>query len=526
MTLTYNNGMVSLHRGDARSVLAELPAESVHCVVTSPPYWGLRDYGLEPSVWETPFGMASDETEHEWGEPIHGKSQSGSLTGSTLSGAPPGKERRPEWGSASCWKCGAWRGTLGLEPTPELYVQHIVEIFREVRRVLRKDGTLWLNLGDSYAGSWGAQSRSNGNDVGSTLEGGSMLSARQIQAAPRGQTHTGSLKDTPGLKPKDLVGIPWKVVFALQAEGWWHRFPVVWKKDNPMPSSARDRPTMDYEFMFLLTKSARYYYDAEAIREPGITGDMRRPYGSNGAWKMDGRPESQKHGGEHRENAAAGRNKRGVWAINTEPFGMDMCGNCGVIFTAAQKRRMPTMEWQDLDIETEEMVTRRGKQCRRCKRGDSWSSHFATFPTKLVEPCILAGTSEQGVCAECGAPLARVIEIARSFESGSGRSGNPPIGKNGANLQGGGETGDIRRGPVTRTNTTGWRPTCDHHDAPTEPATVLDPFGGSGTVGAVAQSLGRRAILIDLSADYLKLAERRIGAVPLPLVNATNSVGK
>src|SRR5262249_43093707 len=141
----------------------------------------------------------------------------------------------------------------------EEYVAKMVDVFREVRRVLRKDGTLWLNLGDSYAGSWGAQSRQDGNDNRTTLEGGSMLSARQIQAHPR-RTHTGSLKNTPGLKSKDLVGIPWRVAFALQADGWYLRSDIIWHKPNPMPESCTDRPTKSHEYIFLFSKSQRYFY--------------------------------------------------------------------------------------------------------------------------------------------------------------------------------------------------------------------------------------------------------------------------
>src|SRR3990167_11238778 len=148
MTPYWQDSHTEILQGDAREVLRGLPERSVHCVVTSPPYWGLRDYGLEPVVW----GGADDgECEHEWGAPIAGRSQSGSLAGSTLEGAPAGTERRPEWASTFCRRCNAWQGSLGLEPTPELFVQHIVEVMREERRVLRDDGTLWLNMGDGYA---------------------------------------------------------------------------------------------------------------------------------------------------------------------------------------------------------------------------------------------------------------------------------------------------------------------------------------------------------------------------------------
>ncbi|MDA8346964.1 MAG: site-specific DNA-methyltransferase [Thermaerobacter sp.] len=329
-------------------MLATLPDESVHCVVTSPPYWGLRDYGIP--------------------------------------------------------------GQIGLERTPEEYVAALVEVFREVRRVLRKDGTLWLNLGDSYAGSWGAQSRPNGNDLKSTLQGASMLSARQIEAHPKGQTHTGSLKNTPGLKPKDLVGIPWRVAFALQQDGWWLRSDIVWAKPNPMPESVTDRPTRSHEYLFLLTRNERYFYDAEAIAEPCAVGDAGSYFdrGKTGHHDNQGADKRDKQrllgkrtyeGFNDRWGAkpTQTRNKRDVWTIATEPFP---------------------------------------------------GAHFAVMPTALVEPCVLAGCPEGG--------------------------------------------------------------------------TVLDPFGGSGTVASVAKSLGRSSVYIDANPKYAEMARRRVAQTPDPPIPLFN----
>ena len=268
---TIETPLTTLHQGDARDVLLTLADESVQTVVTSPPYWGLRDYGVN--------------------------------------------------------------GQIGLEPTPELYVENMVSIFRDVRRVLRSDGTLWLNMGDSYAGSGaGGGGNRKGNEHG---QHNAVAKKSRPSALP---TH----------KPKDLVGIPWRLAFALQADGWYLRCDIIWSKPNPMPESVTDRPTKAHEYIFLLTKSARYYYDAEAIREPQ-------------------------------------RNKRSVWEIPTQPYS---------------------------------------------------EAHFATFPEALVRPCILAGTSEAGV--------------------------------------------------------------------------VLDPFAGSGTTLAVATSLGRKSIGIELSDEYMEIARKRI----------------
>lgn len=277
----------AIAQGDVLDRLAEMPDESVNCVVTSPPYLWLRDYGVE--------------------------------------------------------------GQIGLEPTPDAYVARIVAVFREVRRVMRRDATLWLNVGDGYAGSWGAQSRPNGTDAGTTLSGGSMLSARQIAAHPKGQTGTGSLKNTPGLKNKDLMGVPWMIAFALRADGYYLRSDIVWAKPNPMPESVRDRPTKAHEYLFLLSRSARYHYDTDAIREPHA-----EPWRSTGALENRGTKDVDAGvnngfglaGVTPREYNPLGRNRRTVWTIAAEPYA---------------------------------------------------DAHFATMPTALVEPCILAGSPPGGV---------------------------------------------------------------------------------------------------------------------------------
>jgi DNA modification methylase len=196
----YDDGVVRMLIGDCRDVLATLPAERVQCVVTSPPYWGLRDYGAA--------------------------------------------------------------GQIGLEPTPEEYVAHVVEVFRAVRRVLREDGTVWLNLGDSYASDIkGSGGRSHSLKFCGTAERG--RSANGIVAAQRFEPRTFEH----GLKPKDLVGIPWRVAFALQADGWYLRADIIWAKPNPMPESVTDRPTKAHEYVFLLAKSERYFFDQEAVRQ-------------------------------------------------------------------------------------------------------------------------------------------------------------------------------------------------------------------------------------------------------------------
>jgi DNA modification methylase len=392
--------------GDCSIRLRELAAGSVQCVVTSPPYWGLRDYGIP--------------------------------------------------------------GQLGLESTPEEYITKMVEVFREVRRVLRDDGTVWLNMGDCYAGS---------TPVGEAIH--DYKSTRNLRMAERGTvetkgTHTGR-PAVAGLKVKDLVGLPWRLAFALQADGWYLRSDIIWAKPNPMPESVTDRPTKAHEYVFLLTKSARYFYDADAVREPHIAGTHSRGNGGqkrglDGDFRKSGA--GAKVGGWNElpptENPA-GRNLRSVWNIPTEPFP---------------------------------------------------EAHFATFPKKLVEPCIKAGTSEKGCCPECGAAWLRNVAVDQVPDNGGGTASRK-IQK--ASLVGGGE-GWFGKRTRRIAETTGWTPTCSHTIDPI-PCTVLDPFAGSGTTGVVALRLGRSFIGIELSPEYARMARERI-RWDAPLFNvATESDG-
>ena len=235
-----------IYTGDCLKILPTLDAESVQCCVTSPPYWGLRDYGVS--------------------------------------------------------------GQLGLEKTPEEYVAKMVEIFREVKRVLRSDGTLWLNLGDSY----------NGLKIGSTQEN---------VGAKRHNTNSFKKELWDGLKPKDLVGIPWRVAFALQSDGWWLRQDIIWHKPNPMPESVKDRCTKAHEYIFLLTKSAKYFYDAEAVKEPFADERMGNPNG--GGQYAKNCPYPNTHEGQQsglakskckNDGKQKGRNRRTVWTYYTKTF--------------------------------------------------------------------------------------------------------------------------------------------------------------------------------------------------------------
>jgi DNA modification methylase len=294
--------MIQIIKGNCLDTLKTLPEQSINTCITSPPYWGVRDYG-------------------------------------------EGEQ-------------------LGLEDTPEEFVENLVKVFREVKRVLRDDGTVWLNLGDSYS------------------SGGRTTTTNQTL---RGDKDYGVTRPKPskGIKPKDLIGIPWRVAFALQADGWYLRQDIIWHKPNPMPESVKDRCTKAHEYIFLLSKNAKYYFDNESIKE-----DAKFPDGPDSADKIRkgvGKYGMDTRSGLHKIGANPKRNKRSVWTVTTKPF-----------------------------------------------KG----AHFATFPPDLIEPCVLAGC---------------------------------PVG-----------------------------------------GTVLDPFGGAGTTGMVADRAGRNAILIELNDEYAEMAKKRI----------------
>lgn len=360
---------------DVMHGLAQLADQSVHCVVTSPPYWGLRDYGIP--------------------------------------------------------------GQIGLEPTPDAFVARLVDVFREVKRVLRDDGTLWLNLGDTYAaGGMGAGSGKQLTNRG-TAVGGHMDKPRK---APE------------GLKPKDLVGIPWRVALALQADGWYLRSDIIWAKPNPMPESVTDRPTKSHEYVFLLTKAERYFYDAEAIKEPAVS-----DHASGNGFKRDARLTYQNADGTPRGNdkqwvdVGGNRNKRSVWSI-------------------------ATISYPD--------------------------AHFATFPPDLPELCVKAGTSQKGCCVACGAPYARVLEVESRPNAPACNGKYDGNGKH--RTIAGGVWNDARN----RIDM-GWQPGCECA-ADMRPCTVLDPFSGAGTTALVADRLQRDAIGIELNPEYSALSSRRL----------------
>jgi len=330
--------MNEIIQGDCLEKLKEIDDESIQCCVTSPPYWGLRDYGT--ASWEG--GDAGCDHQYQKG------GRNPETAGKQLTNAGTIFSQYEH----TCPKCGANRvdDQLGLEETPELYVEKMVKVFREVRRVLKPDGTLWLNLGDSY----------NGSGKGGDSE--KMYAKRHTQFGEICDIRKhGVPTRIKSLKPKDLCGIPWRVAFALQQDGWWLRQDIIWHKPNPMPESVQDRCTKSHEYIFLMTKSARYYYDHEAIKEPSLDPTDNR------AAREKKYETGEKHISRLNPNTAktySMANKRSVWTVPTKPF-----------------------------------------------KG----AHFAVFPPELIKPCILAGSKEKDIVLDPFAGSGTALIVAKKY---------------------------------------------------------------------------------------------------------------
>lgn len=429
----YSDDWLTVYAGDCRDVMAGMEPDSVQCVVTSPPYYGLRDYGLPPSVWGGEL-----EHEHEWvGLPPTKETRGGQA--STLEGTYNEAGRFDRIHGSRC-ACGAWCGTLGLEPDPAMFVEHMVDVFRAVRRVLRTDGMVWLNLGDTYADR--ANRRSDGE---------SYRNDRADVVPGKQNTIGGAWR----LKAKDRMLIPARVAIALQDDGWWVRDEVIWHKPNPMPSSVEDRTTPAHEMIYTLTKRGRYWSDYDAIRELRPARELERE--ANGYRQVDSiqtnpsatPPGTAPHTGLHRVKVPGGwdvtKGEGGHGSVHRE-------GRTEATYVETD-RRWPRGWANGDDRGHDPQVGRyepppdyvREVPAGRNKRS-VWTiatqpypaAHFATFPEALVKPMILAGS--------------------------------PPG------------------------------------------ALVLDPFGGSGTVALVAQRLGRRTVLIDLSTEYIGQMIERVAA--------------
>ena len=396
--------------GDALEQLRGLPAESVQCVVTSPPYWGLRDYGVE--------------------------------------------------------------GQLGLEKDPRDYIAAMVNVFAEVQRVLRRDGTLWLNMGDCYTDG------GRGGDSGSvTLTGG-----RRTQEESRVAVNWKGARPF-GLGPKQLIGMPWRLAFALQEHGWILRSDVIWAKPNPMPESVNDRLTKAHEYVFLFSRSRRYYYDRRAIAEPQSANERTR------------RLREQREGLDRTYDLQ-----------RDKPHGQQPPGMTGVAKSAAARHRLAVLG------------TRNARTVWTITPRAFTEAHFATFPPALPERCILAGTSPRA-CELCGAAWRPIY--SKPVATGGAGSGNK--GRSYRHQRGGPESDTRRQAhsvpwqPAVST-VIDWRASCECSlSSGTSRCLVLDPFAGAGTTGLVADRLGRDSILIELSPEYAAMIERRLaGPTPVP----------
>jgi DNA modification methylase len=581
----------------ANSIKIPLADKSVQTCVTSPPYYGLRDYGEGDQI--------------------------------------------------------------GLEQTLAEYIENMCLVFDEVWRVLRDDGTVWLNLGDSYAGSWGASGHRK------ELDGGeSMQREKNTEYFQRGgyENHrsTPPTANAKGFKPKDLMGVPWRVAFALQERGWCLRSEIIWKKPNPMPESVTDRPTKAHEQIFLLCKSTytgrgyparrwdrtdarwmgllietegsficrRYTHNRStpqhaagvtvANTDLGLLEEARRIAGcgsileregtnlpiyylqwttkdaANIAWEIyphlfkkkrqakallylesrrdnankGKRTDIYKKDGRHfylREEEVELRDRifetvkslnqyeevddswipephEGKWKPNKYYYDADAIREKS---TTHENRPHGIVRDREWEYDSKQAVLRSQRDSfkrtnakepvekspmkRPDRREDNWNTnyrnkrtvwtvttkpykgaHFATFPPDLIEPCILAGTSEKGQCPECGAPWERVVEKTKSYDHTTTKDGKSKDGPYATQTGSGAGSHDIRHGVYSASETKGWKPTCSHEHEPV-PQIVLDPFGGSGTTAQVSQAHGRIGVCLDLSWEYLQLARERCG---------------
>jgi DNA modification methylase len=449
---TRDEATVRLYHGDALEVLERLPSQSVHCAVTSPPYWGLRDY--QTGTWEGGDSSCLHKPDEEWYQSqflnyhnLKGYKQDGVKAAATRRWYRPG---------GSC-RCGAIRTDqqIGAESHPDLYVSRLVEVFRELRRVLRDDGTFWLDIGDTFG--------------------------------PKGDW-----------KRPGMVGIPHRLAFALQDDGWILAMEHICSKPDAMPESATNRCTRAHEYVFMFVKRIRYFFDGFSIMEKSVSSNYHKPSAKE---KISNERECLSNGRytSSRPLPVTERNKRSVWTVPNSGY-----------------------------------------------RG----AHFAVYSPSLILPCIKAGTSEKGCCTECGAPWKRVVERTRtSTRPGrnsktfhGGTKGAPPGKRQHSDLRerlNGEVTGN--RDPerhVTSLRHLGWYPSCkcyglpnlpptppaddsgyaewarqarelcrqaeEEHGDSVEPCVVLDPFIGSGTTAVVCVGLGRYSMGIDLSEEYLK----------------------
>jgi site-specific DNA-methyltransferase (adenine-specific) len=448
--------MIDIRKGNARDLLREIADESVNCIITSPPYWGLRAYGTEPQVWANGRELCVDK-QHEWVKTQPRRQRSESDCGSGNNKGNRGAAYNAVSGN-QCARCNAWRGELGLEPTVSLYIAHLIEIFQEVKRVLRSDGTCWVNLGDSYAsfkgasGSRGAEHQAKRQARGESLNSAAQTLGGANQTRPT--DNRAGLRDD-GLKPKDLIGVPWRFAFAMQDHGWILRQDIIWHKPNPMPESVRDRCTKAHEYIFLFSKSQRYYFDSDAILEPANY-DGRKDTRMKGAKKYpngfvppDATANTLHISGHERwsrkltqqnlsrQSTAGGRDRDTGEYLGRKMYGTDFAGDGSALKGHTGSCDADGNPLNRIGVDG---IPARNKRSVWTVATKPYSgAHFATFPPKLIEPMVLAGCPKGG--------------------------------------------------------------------------TILDPFSGAGTTGLVALQHKRNYIGLELNPEYIEIARERIDKV-------------
>ena len=507
--------------GDCTEIMTEFPADSIDLAVTSPPYWGLRDYGKETArVWG---GLP--ECEHEWGKEIIKKGKSGGTKSSTL-GEKSGGHAISEEGvvrsitrsfhnetkSNFCTKCGAWRGSLGLEPHPQLFIDHLVEICREIKRVLKPTGTFWLNLGDSYCSGHGPINK-DFNKRSGDASGMRKQEHKRPSIIPNKSNW---------LQPKQLLLIPSRVAIALQDDGWILRNDIIWHKPNHMPSSAKDRLTCAYEHVFLFVKNNETIYWVDRFTGQLTASKPRQYYvhDETGEKRFD-RPIKGVDKGWFNENGIATFNY--AWQGHDYYFDLDAIRQPQSESTLQRITQPNVMNQLGGDKQRElrgegggnasrsaDMVKSLVGSSKGKNPGDVWriptmpfpGAHFAVFPPKLIAPIIKAGCPRL-VCSKCGKPRIRISEPTQEYSKKLGKSVHD-------------HKNDLKRGmrydKVCNAEyvTVGWSDCgCG---ADWGGGIVLDPFAGSGTALRVARRLRRRFIGIEISPEYVEMARQRVRA--------------
>jgi len=495
MTEQFTFDLNKTYIGDVIRMLRKFPDKSVHTVITSPPYWGKRDYGT--ASW-----IGGDPACDHKGEPFRTKRD---INKNTNSGGEDKKNRegRQPMGR-TCSKCGAKRqdNQIGLEPTVEQYVRKMVKVFREVRRVLRDDGTIWLNIANGYAHN-GAAFGSESSTLTGRRQGPEMGMARRF------------VKKGKGFRRKDMIPSAWMVAMALQHDGWRLRSDIIWYKKNPMPESAKDRPTVAHEYIFMLSKKSHYYYDHVAVKEDAVEYEVLRRTkefmkGLDTKFNISrdnktGQVNQSETGAvrnarARQELAMSGkRNKRSVW----ETFDP-------VNFIAWIFEHHPEIV-REFIRETLAIGTVWNINSKPFK-----DAHFATFPPELIIPAIKAGSSEHGCCANCGSPYKRILKPSERYKAILGQSyfehDDQDLVRGKKKMRGTNKQNAMRDAgiPGAEYETRGWEKTCKCLCDEVVPAVVLDPFIGSGTTMDVSRRLGRNCVGIDLQPNYEKLRERRL----------------